>query len=282
MSRHNELSPLVVAGIPTRRVVLPILLAGAALAATQVVVREALSPAMSRRHETLARLLAGRASDRLVEVGHFDDPSGGRLSVAAFLPRESRLEDAFVHVRSDPAAGGRRALYRYPTLTWDESRAAWVADRGGVRSVLDPSDVAGEERALPPGSVAPLVATPTVLDLTFREGSALGLASSEIRALVEAYPNRPRLLVLLHQQGAVPVSLCVLLLIGLPFGVQLSRGRVIRRFLGCAALVALYELTGTVASDFGERGALNPVVGAWFADVVFGALGLVLFLGMES
>ena len=282
LSRHNELAPLVLAGVPTRRLVLPVLLAGVVLAATQVVVRETLAPSVSRRHETLARLLNGRASDRLTEVPHFHDPGGGRLSMGAYVPRSFRMEDAFVHLRADPAAGGKRGLYRYPSLVWDETRAEWVADRGGVLSVLDPADPAGEERALAAGSIAPLRAPPSLLELTFREGGALGLSSSEIRELVAAYPGRPRLRLLLHQQAAVPVSLVVLLLIGLPFSVQLAKGRTIRRFLACVATVALYQFTGTVATDLGARGELNPVVGAWLADVVFGALGLVLFAGMDT
>jgi lipopolysaccharide export LptBFGC system permease protein LptF len=282
LSRHNELAPLVVAGVPSRRIVLPILLAGVALAGTQVLVRETLSPRMSRRHEVLSRLLANRPPDRLGEVKHFDDPSGARLSMAAYLPQSLRVEDAFVHVRSDPATGGRRTLYRYPTLVWSAGTKAWLAERGGERIVLDPARPAGETRAIPAGERAPIDAPPSLLELTFREGSALGLSSSEIRELVDAYPGRPRLRLLLHEQRAVPVSLLVLLLVGLPFGVQLSRGGVIRRFLLCASLVALYEFLGSVATDLGARGELNPVVAAWSTNVVFGALGLVLFAGMET
>jgi lipopolysaccharide export LptBFGC system permease protein LptF len=282
LSRHNELAPVVLAGVPTQRLVLPVLVAGVVLAATQVAVRETFAPSVSRRHETLGRLLNGRESDRLFEVAHFHDPGGGRLSMAAYLPRSFRMEDAFVHLRADAAAGGRRGLYRFPSLVWDAERKVWVADRGGVLSVLDPADPAGEERALPPGTVAPLEAPPSILELTFREGGALGLSSSEIRELVAAYPARHRLRLLLHQQGAVPVSLVVLLLIGLPFAVQLAKGRTMRRFLACVAIVALYQLTGTLAADLGARGELNPVVGAWLADVVFGALGIVLFAGMDT
>jgi lipopolysaccharide export system permease protein len=282
LSRHNELAPIVLAGVSTRRMLLPVLVAACVLAAAQVVVRETLSPRLSRRHETLARLLNDRDKERLPEVPHFHDPTGARVSMASYLPRTRRMEDTLVHVRSDPTADGRRVLYRYPSLSWDADSRRWIAERGGVRSVLDAADPAGEERPIPSGEAAPIEAPPSLLELTFREGSALGLASTEIRELVEAYPARPRLRLLLHQQFTVPVSLFVLLLVGLPFCVRLAGGSVVRRFLLCAAVVALYELVGTVASDLGSRGELTPLVAAWLGNVVFGALGLVLFLGMET
>jgi lipopolysaccharide export system permease protein len=282
LSRHNELAPIVLAGVSARRMVLPLLAAAVALASLQVVVRETLAPGWSRRHETLARLLNDRDKERLPEVPHFHDPTGARVSMASYLPRTRRMEDTLVHVRSDPTAEGRRVLYRYPSLGWDEARGRWVAEKGGVLSVLDPADPAGEERPIPSGEAAPIEAPPSLLELTFREGSALGLSSREIRELVDAYPARPRLRLLLHQQHTVPVSLFVLLLVGLPFCVRLARGSVVRRFLVLAAVVALFEFTGTVASDLGSRGELRPVVAAWLGNVVFGALGLVLFWGMET
>jgi lipopolysaccharide export LptBFGC system permease protein LptF len=262
--------------------VLPLLVAAGVLAVLQVVVRETLAPGWSRRHETLARLLNDRDKERLPEVPHFHDPTGARVSMASYLPRSRRMEDTLVHVRSDPTADGRRVLYRYPSLGWDEARGRWVAEKGGVRSVLDPADPAGEERPIPSGEAAPIEAPPSLLELTFRQGSALGLSSREIRELVDAYPARPRLRLLLHQQFTVPVSLFVLLLVGLPFCVRLARGSVVSRFLVCAAIVALYELVGTVASDLGSRGELRPVVAAWLGNVVFGALGVVLFASMET
>src|SRR5207247_258903 len=69
LSRQNELAPLVAAGVPSRRVLAPILLAALALTGAQVYARESFVPSLSRRHDDLHRLLerSGR-TDRFQDV----------------------------------------------------------------------------------------------------------------------------------------------------------------------------------------------------------------------
>ena len=74
----------------------------------------------------------------------------------------------------------------------------------------------------------------------------------------------------------------MLLLIGLPLSFHLGKGGVFRAFAKTLAIVALYFVAGSVLTDLGARGSLNPVVAAWSANVIFGALGIVLWLGIET
>ena len=57
LTRHNELSPLVTAGVSTRRITWPILVAGILLGFFQLGVQELLVPHLTRRNMTLERLL---------------------------------------------------------------------------------------------------------------------------------------------------------------------------------------------------------------------------------
>jgi lipopolysaccharide export system permease protein len=284
LTRQNELAPLVAAGVPSHRVLAPILAAAVALTAAQVLARETFVPALSRRHDDLHRLLSERPgrADRFQDVPHVQDTGGGRLSMSGFVPGSRRMEGAWITFVSDPAAGGGRTAYRYSRIEWDAAASHWVAPQGGTRWTLRRDSAETPVVPLAAADPVPLQMPPSLIELTLRESAALGLSSTEIAELAEAYPTRTRFRLLYHQQLAAPAATLVLLLLGLPFVYHVGRRRSFRPFVATLGLVSLYFVAGAVCSDLGARGALNPVVGAWAAAVVFGALGIVLFLDLET
>jgi lipopolysaccharide export system permease protein len=285
LGRQNELAPLVSAGVPSRRVLLPVLLATVLLAGGQAWARETVAPRLSRRHDDLHTLLFERRGrlGRFADVPHLRDPSGGRLTVAAYVPAERRMEGVWITFVHDPSAGGERTAYRYALLEWDAAVGRWVAPRGGTRRVLSTEHTGTAVRSLGPDDPVPLRMSPSLVELTVREGAAMGLSSAEIRDLADAHPDRTRFRLLLHEQAAGSVSTVVLLLVGLPLVHHLRRRRGgLRVVAGVVAVCAGYFVTSTFATDLGSRGTLNPVLAAWVADVVFGALGLVLWATMDS
>jgi lipopolysaccharide export system permease protein len=285
LARANELAPLVNAGVPSRRVLRPILLAGVLLVVVQWAARETLVPWLSRRHDDLQRVLGSRRAEKVdgfSEVPHLHDAGGGRLSAARYVPSERRIEEVWLTFAADPAASGAPTATRYPLLSWSEAERRWVAERGGERWVLDPTEAGASTRLLDASDPVPLKVDPSLLELTLRQSAAMGLSSAEIAELARGNPDKARFTVLLHQQRAASVATLVLLLIGLPLSWHLRRRGSFAAFGKGLAVVTLYFFTDTLAVDLGVRGALAPVVAAWFADVVFGALGITLLAGMET
>jgi lipopolysaccharide export LptBFGC system permease protein LptF len=270
--------------VPTLRLVAPILATAVLVAAIQSVARETAIPTLSRRHDDLHRMLSRRGrSDRLSDVPHLFDAGGGRVSMAAYEPSRRRMDAASVTMRRQPGdAGSRDLVYFYPSLEWDGSATKWLARRGGSVCVLEPTESGANTRAIAPDEPAPITLGPALVELTVRQSAALGFSSAEIASLAEAYPDNPRFRLLLHQQWAAPLSTVVLLLLGLPLVIRLGRPRVFRSFLSTTGVVALYYLCDSVLTDVGARGALNAVVAAWSAHVVFGALGLVLMSTVDT
>lgn len=283
LARQNELVPLVSSGIPTRRIVLPVLLAATVLAAAQSFVREAWVPRLSRRHHDLHRLLSDDRPERLKDVQHIQDTGGGRLSMAAYLPRSRRMEGAWITFPKDEGQGGRTVVMRYPVLQWSESDGRWVAERGGERRVLEPREAGAAAALLGPNDPVPLALEPSLLELTLREGAALGFSSGEIAKLARANPEKVRFTLLLHRQWASPFAGVVLLLLSLPLAIHLGR-RVpfLPQFAKTVASTAIFFTVDSLVTDMGARGALNPIVAAWTATVVFGAWGLVQVASMET
>jgi len=285
-ARQNELVPLVTSGIPTRRVLAPIFVVAGFVVLALSVARETVVPGLSRRHDDLHRLFSNpdRNPDRIPDVGHFDDAGGGRLSMAAFVLSTKRIESAYLLFRRDASAGGRTVVRRYPVLDWDAAAKRWTAPRGGERRVLEPVETGADVSVISPAEAVPLRAAPRLLELRIRQGVAMGLSSREIRELAAAAPDdAERFELLRHQQWAQPFGAIVMLCLGLPFAFRLGRRRPVFRAFGVTlGLVALYVFCDAVTTDMGARGALTPVVAAWGAHVVFGALGLALFAGIET
>ena len=285
-ARQNELVPLVTSGIPTRRVLMPIFVVAFGVVLGLSIARETIVPALSRRHDDLHRLFSDpdRTPDRIHDVGHFDDAGGARLSLATFVLSTKRIESAYLVFRRDPSAAGRTVVLRYPVLDWDAQGSRWTAPRGGERRVLEPVETGADVTPIAADEPVALRADPRLLELRIRQGVAMGLSSAEIRELSAASPDDGnRFTLLLHQQWAAPFGTLVMLLLGLPFAFRLGRRRpVFRAFGATLLLVALYVFFDAVATDMGARGTLNPIVAAWGAHVVFGALGLTLLSGIET
>ena len=284
LSHQNEIAPIVHAGVSSRRVLLPLLLAAAVLAGLEMAARESVVQGLSRRHDDLDRILSERAGrpDRFDEVPHIDSLGGERLSMAAYLPGERRMEEPWITVRSGEAGADYVEAYRYPQLTWDASRKGWIAPQGGTRYLLPRGDTVSSVLPLSATDAVPLHLGPEVIDLTVREGAAMGLSSAEIAELARAYPTQTRFRLLYHEQLSASVSTLVLLLIGLPLCFRLDRRGVLAGFAKTSSMAAIYVVSRTVLLDLGSRETLNPLVAAWSADVVFGVWGGLLWAGLHT
>ncbi|MBW7957337.1 MAG: LPS export ABC transporter permease LptF [Deltaproteobacteria bacterium] len=81
----------------------------------------------------------------------------------------------------------------------------------------------------------------------------------------------------LHKRFAIPSSVFVFALLGLPLGLQKIR---VARFTGFSiaiGVVLVYYLLSTGFEALGESGSLNPFVAVWATDFIFLVAGLFVF-----
>lgn len=280
--RFNELTALLAGGVSKRRLALPILCSGAVVAAGIFAVQETVVPRLSRRHNELMRLLSKSQPDRITDVPHLHDPGGGRLSMEAFRPLGRSLESAQITFRD--AAGDATEIYRYPELAWDEQGERWIAPRGGVHLPLV-RDRSGMARVpVGEGVAAPLEASLALVEISITTKAAMGVSLREVRALRRASPDSPRLIHMEHALYTGPVSTLVLLLLTLPFAFPIGRrhGSPLPGILSSGLAGALYFAASYLAGNLASAGDFNPVVLTWLPTVVFGALGVALYLLMDE
>ena len=284
LARHQELVALVAAGVPMRRVVRPILLAGVVIAGLMLAAKATVVSPLSRENQALGRLLTKRQPDRIPQVPHVHDREGEegsvRLSAAAFQPIKQRLEDAWVTRRD--AQGRLVEILRYPELAWRESPAGWVAPQGGVRIPMQGEESGRYRHPIEPGSVAPLASRVELVEILCESDNSLGLSFEQSEALMQAHPGNPALAVRHHEQWTLPLSTLVLLGLTLPLCVRLGRGSVLPGAAGALGMAALYFGASRLCADLAGLGTVHPMVLAWMPTVAFGSLAVALCATMRS
>ncbi len=115
-----------------------------------------------------------------------------------------------------------------------------------------------------------------------REKDAQEMTLAELRqAIAERYAaDRPAYteLVELHRKFSLPFACLVFGLIGVPLGVQPVRAVRARSFSVSLAVIFAYYLMLTAGEAMAEKGHVPAAIALWVPNLVFGALGLILFV----
>ena len=82
--------------------------------------------------------------------------------------------------------------------------------------------------------------------------------------------------VALHSKISFPFSCFIIMLVGIPFALQTSRSGKVRGFALSLFICFFYWQMFSVGKAIGENHILPPILAAWFANLIFGILGLVL------
>ena len=81
----------------------------------------------------------------------------------------------------------------------------------------------------------------------------------------------------LHKRFALPASVFVFGLIGIPLGIQRIRAARFTGFSLSIGVVLVYYILSTAFEAIGENGSISPVLAVWASDIFFLAGGLFIF-----
>lgn len=87
----------------------------------------------------------------------------------------------------------------------------------------------------------------------------------------------PSYIIDLHQRFALPASIFVFGLLGVPLGIQRVRTTKFTSFSVGLGVVLFYYVLSTALESFGKKGLFNPMLAAWGADIFMAAAGAILF-----
>jgi lipopolysaccharide export system permease protein len=161
------------------------------------------------------------------------------------------------------SVSGKEAKLRISALTWDDLP-------GRIAAVAAERDDLVQKRAKLQGDVD------NISDPTLR-----GLAQNEVKNyqfLIDTKARQVRnLQAEIYARPALAVSCLVFALIGCPVGIWANRADYLSTFVICflPTLVVYYPLL-LAGSDMGKNGRIPLGLGCWAADIIMGAVGLLL------
>jgi len=277
LEKNLELTALKAGGISLYRVIVPILLLTVAVCAGVGLFQESIVPRSNRNAQHLLDIIKGRTAPRTVTAGDRQwifSRDGSTLFNYLRFDRKSQTLIRFSMYRFDDRG---RLCFQLFTKDAHFVDGAWEVSSGWFRQIhpngRDEFHRVGSKMALQVSE------TPDYFASERHSPSEMSYAElrRHIRDLAASGYHSARLEVRLYQKFTNPLSVLVMILLGLPFGINRTGGRRSSAMQGVAIGLGLgiaYYLLVALFGKMGEASILPPLVGAWAPAVLAGLFGI--------
>ncbi len=282
MQRHNELLPLLSAGVPIRRVLWPVFLGALVMLGINTANRELLMPQFADRLQNPASDPNG---ERVKLVNGAYEPNGilvsgqkayrhGQLVLDFTCTVPEKLAGALQHISAKEA--------RYIPPGPDKYSGGWLMTETTPPDLPHKLKTAGNEpvlEVLDPGKF--FLRTERVdFDLLIRTRNWYQYASTYtiFREMQKAESSRlAAMAVQVHIRLTLPLLTLLMVLMGVS---NILRDQSRNIFLNagiCLVLAALFHAVCYLAKHLGENEYVSPPLAAWLPVFLFGPLALTMF-----
>ena len=287
LSRTSELTAMKATGISLYRVVAPIFVLAALLAAALFAFNENYLPAANRRQEELRaeikakpaqtflrpdrKWISGQSDtaqtpDRIFYYQAFDPDrkAFAKLFVFEFDPK------TFTLVRRIFAANAR----------WDESSGNWVFENGWQRTFSGETVAPDGYQPFKVASFPEIHEQPGYFQKEDKlsDEMSYGELSRYIADLRQSGFDTLRLRVQLDNKLAVPAITLVMAILAVPFAVSMGKRGGLAGISTAIGVAIFYWIVAGAFSSLGEYGTLPPLLAAWSPDLLFAIAGSYLLL----
>jgi LPS export ABC transporter permease LptG/LPS export ABC transporter permease LptF len=286
MNRNSEIIAMKATGISLYRLVVPVVLVSATLAASLYLFDEFYLPQANRRQEALRSTIKGRPPQTFLHPEQkwiFGQPRKGepnRIFYYQFFDRD-RNEFANLSVfEFDPVTFLLSRRIFAARTHWDPASSTWQFEDGWKRDFSGPQVVEGSYQEFRSASFAEIHEEPAYFSKESLQSQEMnfGQLRHYINDLRQSGFDTMRLRVALWHKLSYPLVAVVMALFAIPFALTMGR-RGSLTGIAVAILVALayWVLEGL----FGAMGSVNDLpaaVAAWAPDLLFGLAGGYLLL----
>ncbi|MBI5364272.1 MAG: LptF/LptG family permease [Planctomycetes bacterium] len=278
--KHNETIAALAGGISAHRMLAPVFLIAACMAAGMFQLREVLASDLANKRDAVRFVLENKNWDRKYGFVRVRDLNGSFVQLNEYRPAVGNPPVAEVR--------GLQAIWHSSGQSIEASRAVWTERGSGAGWLLEDgvfrevrSDNTRVER--PVRWLDGFDFTPSLALSYWRAREhAVELSFGEVKELMRRDPDRAVYQTMFQYSLTFPLANLVLLLVGLPILLRHERGKGAEGLaLGCL-LCVFYFATDFVFRNLGLQSSMDPRYAAWLPILFFGSLGLVLFDSMRT
>jgi LPS export ABC transporter permease LptG len=286
LNRTSELTAMKATGISLYRVVAPILVLAAILAAALFAFNESYLPDANRSLERLRSEIKGKPAQTFLRperswiAGQTEKP-GDPTRIFYYQAFDSAPDrDVFLNLtvfEFDPQSFILKRRIFAKSVQWDPSVSSWIFDNGWQRTF------AGEKIAYAPFTVTtfPEIHEPPSYfnreDLRSQEMSYAELSHYIAYLRQSGFPT-VQLSVQLENKISVPVITLVMAILAVPFAVSMGKRGGMAGIATAVGVAIAYYVVALVFGSMGNIQTLPPLLAAWSPDLLFGIAGAYLLL----
>ena len=279
MQKHSELTAMKATGISIYRVVFPLLVIAAVLAAGLFVFDHFYLPETNRRQERLFALIKGRppqtflrpdrrwifGSNSNIYYYQIYDPHQDHFGVVTAFQFDPKTFNVVRRVQATRAH-------------WAADLQKWVFEQGWEREF---QGVAIEEfRKFDVATFDPFNEPPEYFEKEVKQSSEMNF--DELRRYIgdlqQSGFDVVRLRVQLHKKFAFPAITFVMAVLAVPFSLAAGRRGALAGVAVAIGIAILYWVVSALFEAMGNVSQLPPTLAAWAPDLIFGLAGGYLLL----
>jgi len=283
LAHDREIVALESLGIPLRRILLPLILAAAAIGSVDFAVYNWGVPASEHAYQQALRgVIFRQGVPRITANTFFKGADNQFFYVRRYDEEEGRLHDVLIYDttgRLFPHAESQVTSITAETGEWTGD--AWRLESGNVYG-FDDAGILAYSGSFDELSI-PLDQSVDEILSRSRTPAEMGIAELARRIDVARRTGQrsDEFVVEMHLKISLPLATIVFVLLGGAMSLMFTpRSRAVGVVAGLL-LVALFQGVLWWTQTLGRRGAMNPVLSAWFPDILFGLVGLALFVWLD-
>jgi len=283
LGHDRELIAMQASGLSLRRILLPLLVVGLILSGIDLLISDRLAPWGNRRYLSLLleQFYGGRSTPKIRDNAFFKGVEERFFYVRRHDPERNLLEDVLIYDLSgtlrlqDGEAFPK--IITAKAASWEDE--FWRLSDGVIHAFDDEGNLTYKSSF----DAMTIHVGATIQRLAFEQRTPSEMSLGELSERIEAFrkigrPAEP-LVVEYHLKIAIPLACFIFALFGAPLSLLIGpRGRALGVILAVILVLVYQGVLFWTAQIMGTRGDLPPAWGAWLPNMIFGLIGLGLFL----
>lgn len=284
MQKSNEVTAMKATGISVYRMIFPILVIAAVLAAGLFFFDQLYIPHANKRQETLRNQIKGKPAQTYLRPDR--KWIFGQQNTIYYYEFYDADQNRFANIslfQFDPKTFQMTKRIYAAGAHWEDSMQKWVFEDGWMRSLND--SAISEFKTFDVGTF-PKEATesPAYFKKEVKQSQEMNYEELEryIKDLQQSGFDVVRLKVQLHKKFAYPIITFVMAVLAIPFSLSAGRRGALTSVAVAIGIGFAYYLSAGLFEAVGNANQLPAALAAWAPDIIFGLGGGYLVLKVRT
>jgi len=283
MNRSNEITAIKATGTSIYRMVAPVLLAAAVLAAGLFFADQFYLPHTNKRQEALHNQIKGKPAqtylrpDRRWIFGQHNDIYYYQF----FDPDRDQFANLTIF-QLDPASFAMTQRLHAERAHWADSMNRWIYEQGWQR-VLQGAAI-GSYHTFDVSTFPELSESPSYFKKEVKQYSEMNYEELRryIRDLQQSGFDVVRLRVQLNKKLSYPLITLIMAVLAVPFSLSAAKKGAVTGVAVAVGIAVVYTVVSRLFEAMGDISQLPPALAAWSPDLIFALAGAYLILKIPT